>query len=753
MRWPFANWLRGAPGGDDPSPSANIGAGSAGTRDPGPSPRAAARPAAWRDAPPLQRAVGEAPLTAPSAAFARDLAGRRTPEPMLAPLGHDLTADGPAGMVSGIAVPLVQRAPLGSDGRPVPALPPSAAPGRGRPTARRAVASVATMPPGQGLESATAEAVLEETAADDIAGSVAGGPTAEVPLLLPRILPVAQTATSTPALAATRVADETAPTPMLAVARTVEPGATGGSGEALSKGPSVTATDPAPGSAPGDSVAATPPAPAGPDDPARPVGSKRTLGESRRLGLGAPLPGRPPSAAIEPGRADLPVVRMPRSTDSPGRGGASAAIAPAMPPAAAAPAPLPRLVVARRPATAPGFATIPPTPDLASATPTAAGASDPGPAGVPAGAPSEAVGEPSADEFGPAGKPIVTRPLLGESAIGVSRLARDAAAAAADADGEAASSRGPALPLDRSWGSAAAELDSEPTIGRWPESGAAPPAGTAATTGSPAMTGSPATAFPTHTPGFTALQRSLVAPAGRDPARSASSGSAARTTAPLAPLVPGRAMRASQPGAISTLGFAHAGDAEPIVARLAIAPLGIAGGGDAGPAAFGDPAGAPGSPAGVAGPRSDERLSVSRAAHASGGGASLSAAAALTLPRPARGSAVPDPEVAGAADGGAHWAPEAGFTTDAAAPSSYVQRAVTIDEMTVTPAAGAAGAAGTGAPAPGAAGPGGAAGAAAAGGAGTDYEEIAEHVYDRIHARLTTELLLDRERAGMLVDG
>ena len=43
-------------------------------------------------------------------------------------------------------------------------------------------------------------------------------------------------------------------------------------------------------------------------------------------------------------------------------------------------------------------------------------------------------------------------------------------------------------------------------------------------------------------------------------------------------------------------------------------------------------------------------------------------------------------------------------------------------------------------------------GATAAGGEGTDYEELAEQVYDKIRARLMTELLLDRERAGMLVD-
>ena len=81
-----------------------------------------------------------------------------------------------------------------------------------------------------------------------------------------------------------------------------------------------------------------------------------------------------------------------------------------------------------------------------------------------------------------------------------------------------------------------------------------------------------------------------------------------------------------------------------------------------------------------------------------------------------------------------------------------MQRAVQIDEVTVTPAAPAAGGAESGAPAAGQAGPTGAS-AAGAGGAGTDYEELAEHVYDRIRARLTTELLLDRERSGTLVDG
>ena len=97
---------------------------------------------------------------------------------------------------------------------------------------------------------------------------------------------------------------------------------------------------------------------------------------------------------------------------------------------------------------------------------------------------------------------------------------------------------------------------------------------------------------------------------------------------------------------------------------------------------------------------------------------------------------------------GAGWTAGAGFTTVAAAPGPFVQRAVQINEPDATPTGGGAGEAGAGAAG---AGPGGS--AAAAGGAGTDYEELAEQLFDKIRARLTSELLLDRERAGMLVDG
>jgi hypothetical protein len=110
----------------------------------------------------------------------------------------------------------------------------------------------------------------------------------------------------------------------------------------------------------------------------------------------------------------------------------------------------------------------------------------------------------------------------------------------------------------------------------------------------------------------------------------------------------------------------------------------------------------------------------------------------------------PDAIPAGQSGGALGWTSGAGFASVAPTPGPFVQRAVQIDEVTVTPAGGGAGAGESGAAG---AGQSGSTGAAAGGGAGTDYEELAEQVYDRIRGRLTTELLLDRERTGTLVDG
>jgi hypothetical protein len=88
------------------------------------------------------------------------------------------------------------------------------------------------------------------------------------------------------------------------------------------------------------------------------------------------------------------------------------------------------------------------------------------------------------------------------------------------------------------------------------------------------------------------------------------------------------------------------------------------------------------------------------------------------------------------------WSAGSGFGVLPASGPPVVQRMLDIDQSVlgagVAPAAGGA--------------EGGTGGAGAAG-AGQDYEEIADRVYDRIRSRFATELLLDRERMGLLIDG
>jgi hypothetical protein len=151
----------------------------------------------------------------------------------------------------------------------------------------------------------------------------------------------------------------------------------------------------------------------------------------------------------------------------------------------------------------------------------------------------------------------------------------------------------------------------------------------------------------------------------------------------------------------------------------------------------------------------DDRPVVARTALAVGRG-SPATLSALPLARSSLATAVPDAVETGRPGGVVSWTAGGGFTSVgegftsvAPRPGPFVQRAVAIDEMTVTPGVETTGPAGSGATA----GPAGQPGATGADGAGTDYEELAEQVYGKIRARLTTELLLDRERAGMLVDG
>src|SRR2546430_10083584 len=56
----------------------------------------------WASLPAIQRAVGEPELTAPTAAFVGSLAGTHDPDLSLEPLGHNVSLDGPSGLVIGL---------------------------------------------------------------------------------------------------------------------------------------------------------------------------------------------------------------------------------------------------------------------------------------------------------------------------------------------------------------------------------------------------------------------------------------------------------------------------------------------------------------------------------------------------------------------------------------------------------------------------------------------------------------------------
>src|SRR5205085_10764716 len=67
----------------------------------------------WTSQPVLQRTSGDLELTAPTAQFVPGLTGRRRLDLALAPLGHEVRLEAPAGIATGIA-----RAVETAPGRP-----------------------------------------------------------------------------------------------------------------------------------------------------------------------------------------------------------------------------------------------------------------------------------------------------------------------------------------------------------------------------------------------------------------------------------------------------------------------------------------------------------------------------------------------------------------------------------------------------------------------------------------------------------
>ena len=107
------------------------------------SPRRPQTPAAWSRLPPLQRSVADSTAIAPPAAFRSSLTTHQNPS-FLAPLGHLVDPDGPAGVVGGLASSVGGPIPYeGMDELRVPTrpAPPSA------PAVQRRIATLRPEPP------------------------------------------------------------------------------------------------------------------------------------------------------------------------------------------------------------------------------------------------------------------------------------------------------------------------------------------------------------------------------------------------------------------------------------------------------------------------------------------------------------------------------------------------------------------------------------------------------------------------------
>ncbi len=320
MRWPLSWLFRAAApvgnGGDAPT---GDGGGSAVPPDPAAgAPLGRLDRPAWRDIPPIRTAIGEPPVTAPLAAFDASLAGRHRPAPILEPLGHEVRADGPAGLVGGLASSLVAPAPASPARTGGPPLVSRRAGGRQAAADDTGIeASPAAGPAPEALQPPSLEP----------AGSL-------LPDVAPRVLPVVAAEAVTPALGATAVAASSAPPlvrPLAPLVGTLVPAAPsqvqpGGEGAGVGGEPAAAAAPAAP---------TLPPA-------AVPL-ARRTLGESRRLGLGPPLASRPSMLRLSEEARETATAASSAAV----RGAPMAAAPVPLPPARAAEAALPALTLAR----------------------------------------------------------------------------------------------------------------------------------------------------------------------------------------------------------------------------------------------------------------------------------------------------------------------------------------------------------------------------------------------------------------------
>ena len=214
----------------------------------------------WAGLPPIQRIVGAHPLTAPSDQFSDDLATHQDPSVTKDTMGHQVSADAPAGLVLALARPTTR-----SDG---PAMIP-------RPRVQRSVA-------GAAIESGEWDG--DEVAPDPVRPTPF--PTS-APAVVARELPAVAAEPSMQRL--TSLAPGADPAPIGAVAQRSRAVPT--------------------------ARAATAPAPANEPFEAAPVPAQRlTLGQARRLGLGAPIKQVPDHSVQRAATDPLPPAQSPVPT-------------------------------------------------------------------------------------------------------------------------------------------------------------------------------------------------------------------------------------------------------------------------------------------------------------------------------------------------------------------------------------------------------------------------------------------------------
>ncbi|MDQ6709649.1 MAG: hypothetical protein M3Z11_03730 [Candidatus Dormibacteraeota bacterium] len=225
----------------------------------------------WKQLPALQRTIGEHPLTAPPVAFAADLVTHQDPSVTSGPLGHDVTREAPAGLVMGL-VSASARPSTRNDG---PAM-------IHRPRVQRQAA------------------VSSDETLDDH-GAEASGPDQDSLALAETVREVPVVASQPVVQRLTTVAPDVAPVPVgNGLVRQSRPHLQR-SMTAEVENSDLTGPGPDPTSGSPDLGDASP-------DLQAPAGQRLTLGQSRRLGLGAPLR-KVPSAAVQR-LPDLPLARQ-----------------------------------------------------------------------------------------------------------------------------------------------------------------------------------------------------------------------------------------------------------------------------------------------------------------------------------------------------------------------------------------------------------------------------------------------------------